>query len=111
MVASSSQGLSIWKSQPLKCSSPALPGPPLLLLVGADALVQPVSAWLEEEISAGANRQVGKTKVAALTGSDGAASMEAALLDGLSWLAPHTPVQLPLKVIGTMVSFRCTEQS
>ena len=70
---------------------------PLLVVVEAEALVQPVMAWLTQETASGKQNCVGKRKVTALA-QGGRTMCEVALLEGVQWLVEHTKRQLEIQV-------------
>jgi len=73
-------------------------GPPLLVLVESEELVEPLRTWLAEETSAGMGRRVGHTKVAALPLANQTPARRRALLQSVRWLAEGTAPQSNLRV-------------
>lgn len=84
----------------LPASSPQ--GPPLLVLVESEELVEPLKTWLAEETSAGTGQRIGRTKVAVLPPPDRSfegqsTAKRRVLLQSVHWLADRTPPQPNLR--------------
>ena len=73
-----------------------LSGLPLFVFVESKSLIQPVEAWLEQELASSLATCIGERKVETLPDDSG--KRQTALLAGLLWLASHSNNQLPFKV-------------